>query len=691
MKYQKWNPRGSGGGGRALVQSGMDPLCAAILSARGIAAPEQAAAFLADGPDCFHDPFLLKDMDAASARIHRALQENEPIAVYGDYDVDGITSTALLTSFLREQGGDVTSYIPDRIEEGYGLNVPAIDRLAQSGVKLIITVDCGITAVAEVDYAKTLGVDVVITDHHQCKEVIPAAAAVVDPHRPDCPYPFKELAGVGVALKLVAALTPIENRAVVRERYLDLAAVGTVADVMLLTGENRALVRRGLELLSLTKRPGLAALLREAGAADRAITAVTIGYSLAPRINAAGRMEQAGVALELLLTSDPIRGEQLASALCNLNRERQTIELSIYEQCLGLLEQSPELSGPAIVLAGEGWHQGVVGIVASRLTEKYSCPAFMICLDNGKGKGSCRSFGGFNLFAALEKCSDLLEGFGGHELAAGFTILEENVAAFRERMNDLVSAHAGGEPMESVLDVDLELENAELLTVGSVDALALLEPFGTGNPKPVLSISGTVVSCSDVGNGRHLKLRLRCGQRVLDGIFFSATVASADVAPGDRIDVAFSPQVNEFRGNRSVQLHLCDLRPAMTRTQAERALWNKLMDGAPLTHREASALLPERDDFVAVWKFLKRTAVDTPLEDSDARIYKLVSRALPPQRPHIRSVVCLEVMKERGLISVRRTDGRTYISINATTEKVDLEQSMLMLRLRSILREKKDR
>jgi len=692
MKFQKWIPRGLNRDGfHVLMQEGLGPLCAAVLSARGISSPSQAASLLDDGRGYFHDPFLLLDMEKAVDRILRALRSRERIAVYGDYDVDGITSTALLTCVLRSMGGEVYPYIPDRIEEGYGLNVPAIERMAEAGISLIVTVDCGVTAVDEVAFARGLGVDVVITDHHQCKEHIPDAVAVVDPRRPGCPYPFKELAGVGVALKLAVALAPADLRQSVLEEYLDLAAVGTVADVMSLTDENRTLVRRGLRRLSHTHRPGLTALLRETGTDGRPITTVTVGYTLAPRINAAGRMEQAEVALNLLLTDSPARGAQLAAALCELNRERQAIELEIYEQCLALLEEHPSLTAPSIVLAGEGWHQGVVGIVASRLSERYSCPTFMICLDNGRGKGSCRSFGGFNLFAALEKCSDLLEGFGGHELAAGFTILEKNVPAFKARMDELVSLHAGGAPMETVLSVDVELDDPELLTLANVEELSRLEPFGTGNPKPIFSLTATVVSCSDVGGGRHMKLRLRSGRKLLDAIFFSVNSVTAGVAPGDRVDVAFTPQINEFRSNRTVQLQLCDLRPSLTRAQAERALYTKLREGAPLTPQEARTLLPERDDFAAVWKFLTRCAVDTPLEDSNARIYKLISRALPPQRPHVRTAVCLAVLDEHGLISLRQTSERTYIEVNPTTRKVDLETSVLMLRLRDALREEKDR
>ena len=599
MKYEQWNLRqgGSAAALRQLELAGLPPLCAAVLCARGLDCPEKAGAFLANGPELLHDPFLLRDMDRAAARISRALEAGEVMAVYGDYDVDGITSTCLLTEFLRDRGGSVVSYIPDRIEEGYGLNRAAVDRLAAQGASLIITVDCGITAAPEVAYAKALGIDVVVTDHHHCKDDLPDAAAVVDPRRPDCPYPFKELAGVGVALKTALALTPRPQWRDVMDRYGELAAIGTVADVMSLTDENRAIVTLGLERLAHTRRPGLRALLQEVCPGQGAPTAVNIGYGLAPRINAAGRMEQAGVALELLLTRDPQRGLELARTLCALNRERQTIECGIFEQCCAWLSRQPELIGPSIVLAGEGWHQGVVGIVASRLAERHSRPTFMICLDHGRGKGSCRSFGGFNLFAALESCAPLLEEYGGHELAAGFTIREENIPAFRAAMDRLVDDYARTHSMVSTLEVDADIGDCALLTCQEVSALSLLEPFGTGNPKPVFRLQrALVVSCADVGGGRHLKMRLRRDGHTFDAIFFSANTAGTGVSPGDRVDLVFTPQINEYRSRRELQLQLCDLRPAPTRVQAEQALFERLCAGDPLTAREAALLLPERDD-----------------------------------------------------------------------------------------------
>ena len=398
MKYKQWNQAASDPAAvAALERAGLPTLAAMTLCARGMDTPEKARAFLDAGRGQLQDPLLMKHMDRAAARVARALADGETIAVYGDYDVDGITSTSLLTDFLRREGGDVISYIPDRMEEGYGLNTDALDTLHQAGVSLVVTVDCGITAVEEARYATRLGMDLVITDHHECKEELPAALAVVDPHQTDCPYPFKCLAGVGVALKLVLALGGPARQEELLGRYADLAAIGTVADVMSLTGENRTIVRLGLEALRHTGRPGLKALLRQAGLEERPLNSVAIGYTLAPRLNASGRMGCASLAAELLLTADPARGEELAIQLCELNRERQTIEAQISAECQELAEALPPEERYALVLAGDHWHQGVVGIVASRLAEKYSCPAFMICLQDGKGKGSCRSFGGFNM------------------------------------------------------------------------------------------------------------------------------------------------------------------------------------------------------------------------------------------------------------------------------------------------------
>ena len=686
MKYDRWNLRPSGpAGSRAeLERAGLPPLCAAVLCARGVDTAPAASAFLAHGPDLLHDPFLLQDMEKAVERISRAIREQETVAVYGDYDVDGITATCLLTQFLRTLGGQVVSYIPDRTEEGYGLNNHAIDALARQGVTLIVTVDCGITAAQEVEYARALGVDVVITDHHQCKEVLPQAVAVVDPRRPDCSYPFPDLAGVGVALKLALALTAPDQRSQVLLDYGELAAIGTVADVMLLQGENRALVHLGLERLADCSRPGLQALLREAGCPRGQVpTTVTIGYGLAPRINAAGRMEQAGTALELLLTQDPQRGQELAQELCQLNRLRQAIELEIFQHCDQLLTHTPALSAPVIVLAGEGWHQGVIGIVASRLAEKYACPAFMISLDGDKGKGSCRSFGGFNLFGALERCAPLLDSYGGHELAAGFSIRRDNIPAFRAALCQLVEEFAGHQPMESSLDVDCEIPHCSLLSTQDVESLSLLEPFGSGNPKPVFLLrSVCVLSHTDVGGGRHLKLKLRRDGVAMDAIFFSANTAACGIENGQRLDIAFTLQINQFRGNRTVQLQLCDLRPAPTRSQLERSLFRRLQAGETLSPWEASLMLPQRRDFAHLWRYLEQLCAAGPAQAPMDQLLRQVTRSFSGHRSYGKALVCLHVMDERGLIQVAVQNQQATVRLCRPREKVDLEQAGMMRQLR---------
>ncbi|SBW11276.1 Single-stranded-DNA-specific exonuclease RecJ [uncultured Eubacteriales bacterium] len=698
MKYRQWNLRPQNETGRAALEAaGIPVLAARALCARGVDTPEAAWAFLSADLSLLHDPFLLLDMDKAAARITAALAAGEPMAVYGDYDVDGISATCLLTDYLRSRGGDVTMYIPDRMEEGYGVSRGALDALRTQGVRLVMTVDCGITAVDEARYARETGMELIITDHHECKAELPDAVAVVDPHRPGCPYPFKNLAGVGVALKLVLALGGYETpkgaerdmeeiRLALLARYADLAAIGTVADVMLLAGENRAIVRLGLDVLGETRRPGLKALLEEAGLGGKPLVSSAIGYTLAPRINASGRMGCAALAAELLLTPDAVRGEELARELCALNRERQNIELGIFETCLLMAAGAPGEERFALVLASSGWHQGVTGIVASRLSEKFSCPAFMICLQDGRGKGSCRSYGGFNLFAALEACEDLLEGFGGHELAAGFTILEENISAFRTRMNDIVAAATGGAEMIPTLEVDAALDDPTLLSLEEISALDVLEPYGSGNQRPVFSLAGcTIIALSEVGGGRHLKLRVTFRGRPLDAIFFSSTAADCGLAVGDRVDLAFHPQINEYRGRRSVQLQLADLRPAQTRAQAERALWEKYRRGEYLTAAEAASLTPSRDEFAGLWRYLKSRSTGRRVEETTLRLAKNVAHATGLRETFPRTMICLEVFHERGLVQVERTTDRLRIEMNTVEGKVDLEESYILRNLRKIV------
>ena len=674
MKYGIWKvSQLEAGAVNALVGSGYAPLAAMVLASRGIGDDRQARAYL----DCnapLLDPFLMTDMDKAAGRVGLAMSRGEKIAVFGDYDVDGITATCLLTDFLRRHGADVVSYIPGRLEEGYGLNPIAIHQLHAEGVKLIVTVDCGITAVSEAELCKQLGIDLVITDHHECKQTLPAAVAVVDPHRCDGGYPHKNLSGVGVAFKLASALCGSQET--VLEEYADMVCLGTVADVMPLQGENRVFVARGLESLAHTKRPGIAALMAECGCAPETVSASSIGFMLAPRINAAGRMGQIDLAVELFLTDDPDKAAEAARGLCELNRQRQAVESEIYRQAVSMLPMGkpPE----AIVLADESWHQGVVGIVASRIAEEYACPTFLICLDGEHGKASSRSHGGFNLFASLSALSPLLESYGGHELAAGFTISRANIPEFRRQICALAAQYYTDDVPRTVLDVDCAVF-PELLTLHNVDSLQMLEPCGNGCPKPVLMMKNlTIDRISMVGGGRHMRLRLCSGHTYLNAIYFSANPQTVSIQPGDLVDVAFTPQVNEFRGTRTVQMNVIDIRPSCNAECLPDAAPYRDMQRGNLTSGEAAALLPDRKMLALVWRYLDAA---NPVQESPMCLCRKIVRWSGQPLNLGQMLTCLDIFRDVGLLTVQRQ--HKYVSIRLTPGegKADLSRSQTMQRL----------
>ena len=674
MKYGIWKvSQLEAGAVNALVGSGYAPLAAMVLASRGIGDDRQARAYL----DCnapLLDPFLMTDMDKAAGRVGLAMSRGEKIAVFGDYDVDGITATCLLTDFLRRHGADVVSYIPGRLEEGYGLNPIAIHQLHAEGVKLIVTVDCGITAVNEAELCKQLGIDLVITDHHECKQTLPAAVAVVDPHRCDGGYPHKNLSGVGVAFKLASALCGSQET--VLEEYADMVCLGTVADVMPLQGENRVFVARGLESLAHTKRPGIAALMAECGCAPETVSASSIGFMLAPRINAAGRMGQIDLAVELFLTDDPDKAAEAARGLCELNRQRQAVESEIYRQAVSMLPMGkpPE----AIVLADESWHQGVVGIVASRIAEEYACPTFLICLDGEHGKASSRSHGGFNLFASLSALSPLLESYGGHELAAGFTISRANIPEFRRQICALAAQYYTDDVPRTVLDVDCAV-SPELLTLHNVDSLQMLEPCGNGCPKPVLMMKNlTIDRISMVGGGRHMRLRLCGGHTYLNAIYFSANPQTVSIQPGDLVDVAFTPQVNEFRGTRTVQMNVIDIRPSCSAECLPDAAPYRDMQRGNLTSGEAAALLPDRKMLALVWRYLDAA---NPVQESPMCLCRKIVRWSGKPLNLGQMLTCLDIFRDVGLLTVQRQ--HKYVSIRLTPGegKADLSRSQTMQRL----------
>ena len=655
----------------ALVGDGFSPLTAMILSARGMTGPRDAKAYL-DCSALMPDPFALKDMEQAVNRVRLALTRREKIAVFGDYDVDGITATCLLTDFLRRRGAECVSYIPGRLEEGYGLNPIAIRQLHGEGVKLIITVDCGITAVEEARLCRSLGIDLIITDHHECKEYLPLATAVVDPHRPDDTYPHRMLSGVGVAFKLAAALCGSQE--LVLRSYADMVCLGTVADVMPLQGENRVFVSRGLQLLQNSTRPGIIALMNECGCAPADVSASSIGFMLAPRINAAGRMGQIHLAIELFLTEDSLRAKELAHALCELNRQRQQVEAQIYSEAIAML---PEGQIPdAIVLADEGWHQGVVGIVSSRIAEEYCCPTFLICLDGDHGKASSRSYGGFNLFSSLTSLSGLLESYGGHELAAGFTINRHKIGDFRREICRLAGEFYADAGPRTVLDVDCCIQ-PELLTIRGIESLSALEPTGNGCPKPVLMMQNLVIDRINlVGNGRHMRLRLRSGNHTINAIYFSATPETASIEPGDVVDVAFSPQINEFRGERSVQMNVLDLRPSCAaECSHSTAGYTKLLSGT-IGSAEAETLLPDRNTLATVWRYLAGMR-QTIKEDPMCLCRKIVRwSGMPLSLGQL--MVCLDIFRDVGLLQTHRLRKYIMIDLVPLAGKADLNASKTM-------------
>ncbi|MBE6925443.1 MAG: single-stranded-DNA-specific exonuclease RecJ [Ruminococcaceae bacterium] len=675
LKYGIWNvAKIEAENVNALVRAGYAPLTAMVLSSRGIVDEKQAQQYLGCG-DFLPDPFLLTDMVPAVERLRAAIACGQRIAVFGDYDVDGITATCLLTDFLREQGADCVPYIPARLEEGYGLNSLAINQLAQHGVKLIVTVDCGITAVEEAFLCREKGIDLIITDHHECKETLPDAVAVIDPHRPDGGYPHKNLSGVGVAFKLAAALCG--NQRQVLEKYSDLVCLGTVADVMLLQGENRRFVIEGLMQMKTAPRTGIAALMKACGCNGQDLSASSVGYVLAPRINAAGRMGEIHLAVELFLTKDKRQAEALASGLCELNRQRQIVETTIYEQAIEMLpaEKLPE----AVVLADDTWHQGVVGIVASRIAEECCCPAVLICLDGEHGKASSRSYGGFNLFAALKENAHLLESYGGHELAAGFTILREKIGAFREALCATAERYYAEAGEATALSGDCVI-TPELLTISNIDALKVLEPCGSGCPKPLFVMENlTVERISQVGSGKHMRLRVRSGRYSFQAIYFSATAETACICPGETVDIAFTAQVNEYRGERSVQMNVVDIRPSCkaecpSQTDSYRALCN-----GTLTAADAEKLLPERETQGLIWRYLaahKGLIKETPMSLC-RKIVRWSGKSLSLQK----LLVTLDIFADVGLLTRNRQHKYILLQANSVAEKTDLNLSPTMQRL----------
>lgn len=667
MEQSKWKmPHTPGKSAESLLSSGYSPLLSAVLLARGIDTPEKAAAFLGKDEALLSDPLSLIDMEKALVRIGEAITSDEFIAVYGDYDVDGITASCLLYDYLSQKNVRCMIYIPDRIDEGYGLNAEALSILKSQGVGLVVTVDCGITAIEETEFAKSIGLDIIITDHHECPDVLPPAYAVIDPKRQDQPELSCGLAGVGVAFKLACALEGDTPK--VLEIYADLVAVGTVADVMPLTGENRVLVSRGLEKLKSCPRPGFAALLEEAGAANKPLSASMIGFTLAPRINAAGRLCQTSKSIELLTCGDPRTASERAMELCELNRQRQELEQQVWQESIELLEKEPP-DGP-IVLASESWHSGVVGIAASRLAEEFKLPAVMICLEGEHGKGSCRSYGSFNIFDGLAACSGHLESFGGHAFAAGLNIKKDEIDEFRRALTQYYNAH----PSDSYpsLEPEVLLTDLSLLTMEDVASLDTLEPCGSGNPKPLFCLRDVrLETLASIGGGKHVRMRISKYGKGLDCVFFSHGIDGLGVCEGELIDLCFTPQINEFRSHRSVQLLVADIRKS-ERLSSCKGLFSQesfipeLFEGQAVTRRELAF----------AWRWLKNRG-----GHSSINISELFSSSGFESIDPVELCLSIKVFAELSLLSHSLCGDRLEISLTDNGEKAQLENSSLFRKL----------
>lgn len=613
---------------------GLSPLTFMALYNRDIVSENEIKAFLENDEKDLYDPFLLKDMDKAVKRIEKAIENSEKIVVYGDYDVDGITATTILSDYLKGRTPFVEYYIPNRQDEGYGINLQAIEAIAQSGAGLMISVDCGITAVLEVEKAKELGLDIIVTDHHSCKDTLPKAVAVIDPKRQDCNYPFVDLAGVGVAFKLICALHGSNEEPL--KRYADLVALGTIADIVSLKDENRVIAAKGLEKIRNNPNIGIGAILEVAGRKKETVDTKSVGYVIAPRINAAGRLLNAQLPIKLLMCKDSDEAVNIASSLEIMNRERQECEKAIYEEAISIIEQKNLHENKVIVLAKDGWHQGVIGIVASHIVSKYYRPAIIISLDGDVGKGSARSIEGFNLFEAMGFCEKDLIGFGGHAMAAGINIENAKIEQFDKEMNAFIETIATEQMMVPKIYIDAKLKEEDLNIKTALD-LEKLEPHGYGNPVPVFALMNTkILSIKQLSGGKHLKMKLKSFSTMVDAIGFSMGDRFDEFKEGDKVDIAGFLKKNEYNNNLALQIEIKDIRISEN---------------------------IDREKLGAVYKLLKNRA------DEENAIVLNISDTEKSFK------ICLDIFEEIGLLSYSEKNGNLNITINKIDGKLDLMQS----------------
>lgn len=678
MRRKKWTVAKSNKDLAAATaqELSLDPLAALLVTSEGFTDINSIDEFFNPDAPLALDPFTIKDMPAAAERINRAIDNFEFICVFGDYDADGVTATALLYSYLEARGANVMRYIPDRIAEGYGLNKGAVESLAAQGVKLIVTVDNGVSAVEEAALAKQLGVDLVITDHHKVGDVLPDACAVVDPHRPDCPSTFKEMAGVGVAFKLVCALEGAEEDMLLAE-YGDLVALGTVGDVVPLTGENRIMVRRGLKMMNEEPRAGISALAEIAGCAGKPFTASTAAFTVCPRINAAGRMGTAHKALDLLLCDDDETAQLLAEEINRLNQLRQKTETEIFAQATSIIENDTSIkNGKIIVVDGEGWHQGVIGIVAARITESCGRPSIVISRDGENAKGSCRSVEGFSIYDAIESVSDCLEHYGGHTLAAGIGIKPDRIDEFRRRINEYA---ADKEMPFAVQRIDCRIQPASI-SLDMLSSVSLLEPFGAGNPQPCFGLFGVRIDeIASVSDGKHIRMSVSKNGTRTGVVYFGMQERRFPFEKGDTVDLAVNLDKNVYNGEARVSVIVRGIRPSGTdeeKVLSSISLFERFSRGENISVSEAKRLLPERELEVEVFKSIK----SKPLKD---KYCEALCTRMGDDGGRLGAIlVTVDVMLEMGVLAL---DDFNTVFAPKTDGKVNLEESEILKRLRSIV------
>ena len=658
---------------------GLPFFLAMMLEIRGIREREQIEELLEERSE-LSDPFLIADMHLAVERIHKALDSFEKIAVYGDYDADGVTATAILYSYLESCGGNVMYYIPEREGEGYGLNLTAVEFLHNQQVKLIITVDNGIASVKEAEYVKELGMDLIVTDHHRPQEQLPQAVAVIDPHRADDTSPYKQFAGVGVAFKLIMALEGEERDTEgLLENYADLVAVGTIGDVVPLTGENRALVKAGLRLLSRTDRLGLRELLEHAGVLGRQLTAGNVAFTVVPRINATGRIGVPDRAVRLLVSEDPEEAGALAEDICDDNDYRRQIEAELYQSALQDIQENPQWRyDRVLVVAGQDWHHGIIGIVAARLVDHFGKPCVVISYSGEEAKGSGRSVEGFSLFDALCSCSELFTKFGGHPMAAGIVLPTERIEAFREAINRYAASVPDPVP---VLRLDCKLRPATL-NPDLPGLLQALEPFGTDNPAPLFGLYQMCLEkITPVGEGKHLRLLFSREGTHTVCMQFRTTPQEFPYEVGDELDLAVTLDAKEYKGENQLSVFIRDMK--LSKLDTEAFLWGKLTyekykRGESLTLTEAEGLLPGYEDFARIYRFLRERGgwSKSPV----LLLYRLDGGVMG----YARLLTALDVFAERGLLTMDWDGELVNIRLCETAEKVNLFESQILCHINQI-------